>query len=134
LPDVALAALIGTVALGLYLYRAGDVSLWYDEAFSLGLVHQDWSVLWTYVWGPESNMTLYYLVLRGWLRFTAWFGLAPVEWVARLPSIVFGALVVVVVFLLGRRWGSRLAGITGAGLFATNFRLRRPVPTACNSC
>jgi hypothetical protein len=105
----------------LYLYRAGDVSLWYDEAFSLGLVREDWGVLWTYLWGPESNMTLYYLLLRGWLRLAAWLGLAPIEWVARLPSIIFGALSVVVVFLLARRWSGRLVAVVAAGLYATNW-------------
>jgi hypothetical protein len=121
LPDAALVLLISAVALGLYLYRAGDVSLWYDEAFSLGLVHQGWGVLWTYLWGPESNMTLYYLLLRGWLRLAAWIGLAPVEWVARLPSIIFGALSVVVVFLLARRWSGRLVAVVAAGVYATNW-------------
>jgi hypothetical protein len=118
LPDAVLVLLIGAVALGLYLYRAGDVSLWYDEAFSLGLVNQDWGVFWSYVWGPESNMTLYYLLLHGWLRLAAWLGL---EWVARAPSIVFAALSVVVVFLLARRWSGRLVAVVAAGLYATNW-------------
>ena len=74
-----------------------------------------------WVWGPESNMLLYYLVLRVWLGIVSWIGVAPTEVMLRLPSAFFAVGAAVVVFELGRRLFGRLAGVVAALLFTTNF-------------
>jgi mannosyltransferase len=108
------------VALGFDLYRLGNPSIWYDEAFSVELARQPLPLLWHIIWGPEPNMELYYLFLHFWLGFTAFLGLHPVEWVVRFPSAIFAALSTVMVFLLGKRFLGLLAGMLAASLYLLN--------------
>src|SRR5256886_2299405 len=112
-----LCILIGAIALGFNLYRLGDPSIWYDEAFSVELARQPLPLLWHIIWGPEPNMELYYLLLHFWLGFTSFLGLLPTEFVVRFPSAIFAALSSVMVFLLGRRFLGITAAIVGAGLY-----------------
>jgi len=109
------------VALALNIYRLGAPSLWFDEAFSVELARQPLPVLWHIIFGPEPNMELYYLLLHGWLVVTATLGLPPVEWIVRLPSALCAALGTGLVFLLGRRYLGRGAGIVAALLYALNY-------------
>lgn len=109
------------VALAFDLYRLGKPSIWFDEAFSVELARQPFPVMWHIIWGPEPNMELYYLLLRGWLALTGLFGWLPTEFVVRLPSVIFAALASLMVFLMGRRFINTAAGIAGAGLFTLNY-------------
>src|SRR5437660_5373661 len=115
-----LCVLVGGVALGFDLYRLGNPSIWFDEAFSVELARQPLPLLWHIIWGPEPNMELYYLFLHFWLGFTGFLGLHPTEFVVCFPSSVFAALRSVMVFLLGRRFLGITAGIVGAGLYLLN--------------
>ncbi|HEV2580135.1 MAG TPA: glycosyltransferase family 39 protein [Ktedonobacteraceae bacterium] len=108
-------------ALGFDLYRLGNPSVWFDEAFSVELAKQPLPLLWHIIWGPEPNMELYYLFLHGWVGLTGLFGWLPTEFVVRLPSAIFAALAAVMVFLLGRCFVGMAAGIAGAGLFMLNY-------------
>lgn len=65
-------------------------------------------------------MELYYLLLHGWLAATGLLGQHSTEFVVRLPSAIFAALSVVVVFLLGRRFLTIPAGLIAAGLYLLN--------------
>jgi mannosyltransferase len=115
--DWALGALVGLGALGLDLYHAGDISLWFDEAYSFVRVHQPFLALWHDIWGLEPNMELYYVLLYVWLKVTSVLGLHPTELVLRLPSALCAALSTVVIFLMGRRFWGRIAGFLGATLY-----------------
>src|SRR6266702_7027793 len=99
-----LSPFLFTLALGFGLYRLGDPSIWFDEAFSVELARQPLPLLWHIIFGPEPNMELYYLFLHFWLALTGWLGLPPTEAVVRFPSAIFAALSTVVVYLLGRRY------------------------------
>lgn len=116
-----LCVLVFGAALGFDLYRLGNASIWFDEAFSVELARQPLPLLWHIIWGPEPNMELYYLFLHFWLGLTGLLGFNPVEVVVRLPSAIFAALASVMVFLLGRRYLGLVAGITGAGLYTLNY-------------
>ncbi len=50
-------------------------SFWFDEGASVGIARLDWYNFVRILWRREANMTLYYLVLRGWLHFgsSEWF-------------------------------------------------------------
>jgi mannosyltransferase len=74
-----------------------------------------------WVWGAESNMFLYYVILRGWLGLLKLVGPAPTEFLLRLPSGLFAVAAAVVVFLLGRHLFGRVAGLVAGGLFLANF-------------
>jgi hypothetical protein len=83
---------------------------------------QSWqSFLTRWVWGSESNMFLYYVLLRGWLGLLALIGVPPNEVLLRLPSGAFAVCAAVVVYWLGRRLFGRMAGIVAGGLFLANF-------------
>jgi hypothetical protein len=118
------STLIGGVlfltALGFDLYRLGTPSIWFDEAFSIGLARQPLPLLWHIIWGPEPNMELYYLFLHFWLQLTGAFGMIPTEFLVRLPSAVFAALSTLVLFLFARRFLGLWAAIVGAGLYLLN--------------
>jgi len=114
------AAMLFCAALCLNLYRLGEPSIWFDEAFSVELARQPLPLLWQIIFGPEPNMELYYLFLHYWLGFTGWLGWLPVEAVVRLPSAVFAALSTVVVFLIARRFVKLPAAILAAVLYLSN--------------
>jgi mannosyltransferase len=99
-----------------------DISAWFDEAYSYGMSTQSWQSFFSrWVWGSESNMFLYYLILRGWLGLLKLVGAAPNEVLLRLPSALFAVAAAVVVFALGRRLFGRVAGLVAGGLFLANF-------------
>jgi mannosyltransferase len=118
--DRAIALVLAGAALGLGLLKLPGTSLWGDEVFSVELVGTPWPVFWQFVSTHEANMILYHLALRGWLGLTGTLGLAPDELVIRIPSIVFGAAAVVIVYAIGRRWWGRTVGIVGAVLVMFN--------------
>ena len=119
-PTWTLCIIIASIALAFDLYRLGVPSLWYDETFSVELARQPLPHMLYIIFGPEPNMELYYLFLKGWLGLTALFGLHATEFVVRFPSTIFAALSSVMVFLLGRRFLGLTAGIVGAGLYVLN--------------
>ena len=98
-----LCGLLFALALCFNLYRLGNPSIWFDEAFSVGLAQQSFPLLWHIIFALEPNMELYYLFLHAWLVTTALFGLHPTEFVVRLPSAIFAASSTVALFLLGDR-------------------------------
>ncbi len=99
-----------------------DISAWFDEAYSYGMSTQSWQSFFSrWVWGSESNMFLYYLILRGGLGLLKLVGAAPNEVLLRLPSALFAIAAAVVVFVLGRRLFGRIAGLVAGGLFLANF-------------
>ncbi|HEV2139820.1 MAG TPA: hypothetical protein VGT01_01405 [Candidatus Dormibacteraeota bacterium] len=112
---------VGAAAAAPVLARIND-SFWADELWSLGIARSPLHVLWsTYLWGPESNMALYYVLLRGWLAATSWIGLPASEWVVRLPSLAFSVLAALAVLALGwRLHANRVVGVVAGLLFALN--------------
>jgi mannosyltransferase len=115
-----LGILLFVLALFFDLYRLGQPSIWFDEAFSVELARQPLPLLWHIIFSLEPNMELYYLFLHYWLALTGLF-VHPVEFVVRFPSAIFAALSTVVVFLLGRRFINTLGGVLGAVLYLLNY-------------
>lgn len=119
--DYLLAGCAGLLTFALGLYGAGSVSLWYDEAYSVGLASQPWHVMWHYTWGREANMALYYVLLHVWLGLTGALGAHPAELVVRLPSVACAALAAAVLFLLGRRLLGRTAALVATALYTLDY-------------
>ncbi len=115
-----LCAALFSISLSFNLYRLGNPSIWFDEAFSIELASQPFPLLWHIIFSLEPNMELYYLVLHAWLNLTALLGFHPTEFVVRLPSAVFSASSTVVVFLLGRRYLGLLVGLVAVELYLLN--------------
>src|SRR5690348_3549729 len=117
----AIGGILFVAALGFNFYRLGVPSIWFDEAFSVELARQPLPLLWHIIFDLEPNMELYYLFLHFWLGLTALFGLHATEFVVRLPSAIFAALSVGIVFLWGQRFLNTTAGIVGAALYLLNY-------------
>src|SRR5271154_2323517 len=70
---------------------------WFDECFSVVAARLDWRNFLHLLWWREGNMSLYYLLLRGWLHFggTEFFirGLSVVLALAGLPALYWLACV-----------------------------------------
>ena len=92
----------------------GARSFWGDEIVSVKLAADNWRAFDYWILRREANMALYYLLLRGWVRFgdgEAW---------VRLFSAVCGILTVAAIYALAKRLlGERVAWIA-ALLAATN--------------
>lgn len=120
-PDWLAAGAIAIASAAAIFHHLG-FSLWFDEADSFGLATEPLGlIVRQYLWGGESNMTLYYGVLRLWLAITGAFGIAPSEVVMRLPTAIFGMATAVVVYALGRRLFGRVAGLIAGLVYLTSF-------------
>ena len=111
---ISLVVFVGALALNLHLLAT--TSLYFDEAMSIETARQSPSVLAAYLWGYQNQMILYYALLSVWLHLLSALGITATEFLVRLPSVVFAALATVVVYLFGRRFWNRAAGLTAAAL------------------
>lgn len=103
-------AALATGAFGLTLVGIAGPSFWTDEGYSARLASLGPSVFVHFVTRTESNGVLYHLVLFPWVRVDT------SEWFVRLPSVVFGAATVPVVYWIGRRCWSTGVGVVAAVL------------------
>lgn len=109
---VMAAATLLAVVLGLW--KLGSRSLWYDEAFTVGIVDRPiGDVAWRLThW--EVNQSPYYLLFAGWFR------LGHTEEFLRLLSVAFAVAAVPAIFLLGRRIADARVGAVAAVLLAVH--------------
>jgi mannosyltransferase len=107
---LTLAATLGALVLGVL--RLGRLSLWYDEAYTVGTVDRPLGdALWRIThW--EANQSPYYLLMTGWVR------LGESETFLRLLSVAFWVATVPLLFVLGRRLVDARVGAVAAVLFA----------------
>src|ERR1700760_1253392 len=79
----------------------------------------DWYNFARLLWRREANMSLYYLLLRGWIH------LGSSETWIRALSVFFALAPLPVIYLLGKRLFSRRAGMVACVLMAVNaFHIR----------
>src|SRR5215831_5567661 len=62
------APALTVLALGLGLYRVGSKSIWLDEAVSISYARGPRTVVGHAVRGADPNMSLYYVLLWGWVH------------------------------------------------------------------
>lgn len=110
---VVVAGAATALMVALTVYGIGDKSLWYDEAYSVGLVDRSLGdALWRIThW--ELNQSPYYVLLLGWHE------LGDGEGFLRSLSAIFAVAAVPVVYVLGRRladpWTGAIAAVVVAG-------------------
>ncbi len=109
-------------ALSCNLYQLGQPGIWFDEAFSVELARQPFSLLLRIIFQQEPNMELYYLFLAGWLHLLTFFGIQTTEWMMRFPSACFAAFATTMIFILGRRYLGTFAGFVAALLYLMNVQ------------
>src|SRR5579864_4050056 len=65
---LALLLLLAAGVATRFLYLA-EKPFWFDETFSVEVARLDWRNFLHLLWWREANMSLYYVLLRFWLRF-----------------------------------------------------------------
>jgi mannosyltransferase len=113
---VLLIAVIGAV---LRFHMLGVRSLWLDEASSVTFARLPLRDFLRTMWYGEANMSFYYFLLRGWLRF------GDSEFWLRSLSVLFGLGAIGAVYQFGKRFLSQRTGIVAAALLAVHcFHIR----------
>jgi hypothetical protein len=112
-PRLALAA-AGATAATLMLVSLGARPLWFDELVSVEAARLPLGSLLHYVSSVETNMSLYHLLLAGWLD------LGSGDVLARSLSVVFGLATLPVVYGLARRLFDARVGVVSVLLLSVN--------------
>jgi 4-amino-4-deoxy-L-arabinose transferase-like glycosyltransferase len=108
--DVLLVALgLFALALALRLFHLDHQSLWHDEAFTILAARKGWGGMVEDLVADFNHPPLHYVLVH--LCFLL---LDAGAFAARLPSALFGAAAVPVVFLLGRRLYDARTGLVAA--------------------
>jgi mannosyltransferase len=108
-----LSFLLGA-ALFLRILELGTRSFWLDEAASGMLARVNWYTFVTAVIHRQANMTLYYALLREWVR------MGDSESWTRFLSVIFGVAAIPVIYQLGKLVLSPKVGRIAALLLAVN--------------
>jgi mannosyltransferase len=112
-PEVMAIAIITALAAAVRLRHLGEQSIWVDEAASATRATMPLHAMWLLIGTRETNMALYFLILRVWIDL---FGQS--EAALRLPSAFASIATVPVLYCAGRRMFGATAGIVAALLFA----------------
>jgi hypothetical protein len=110
----ATGALAAALAFALAVYELGSRSLWGDEVFSVTLAQKPAAEFWHVVSTSQANMSLYYVLLRGWVA------LGDGEAWIRLLSVLAAVGAVVVLYAVAARLFDRRTATVAAVLLATN--------------
>ena len=87
---------------------------WFDECFSVEVARLDWANFLHLLWWREANMSLYYLLLRIWLRF------GHTEFFIRSLSVLIAATTLPAIYWLAWLLYDRRVALTAAALFTFN--------------
>ena len=108
---LALLAAAAAVLRFLFLVRK---PFWFDECFSAEVSRLSWYDFSRLLWWREANMSLYYLLLRGWLHF----GFSP--FFIRSFSVAVSLATLPAIFWLGRKLFDRQVGLIAVALLTFN--------------
>jgi mannosyltransferase len=111
---LGLLAVITLIAAFLRFHALAAKTFWFDEGVSVGIARLDWYNFGRVLWRREANMSLYYLLLRGWLHF------GQSEFFVRTLSVLLALATIPVLYFLGRRLFNSRAGLIAATLLVAN--------------
>ena len=116
---LALLATAVTVLRFLFLARK---PFWFDECFSVEVARLSWHDFVRLLWWREANMSLYYVLLRGWLHI-GWnsglnSGFSP--FFIRSLSVLFSLATLPAIFWLGCKLFDRRVGLIAVALMSCN--------------
>jgi len=113
---LALLAAAAAVLRFLFLVRK---PFWFDECFSVEVARLSWHDLGRLLWRREANMSLYYLLLRGWLDF----GSGPF-FIRSLSVIISLATLPAIFWLAGKLFDRRVALLSVALMSLNAYHIR----------
>jgi mannosyltransferase len=112
--------LIFLLGISLRLYDLGAESIWWDEAYAIKVMAQPGPLDIIRLSSGDNNPPLYYLVLHYWMLMAG-----SSEVAVRLPSAIFGALSIPMLYRIGTLLFSKGAALFAALLLATStFHIR----------
>jgi len=114
---IALLLLLATGAAVRFLFLARK-PFWFDECFSVEVARISWGNFLHLMWWREANMSLYYVLLRIWLRSEPYN--AQSEFFIRGLSVLMAAATLPAIYWLARQLYDRRVGLIAAALFAFN--------------
>ncbi len=112
--ELGLLSAITVLAAVLRFHALAARTFWFDEGVSIGIARLDWYNFGRILWRREANMSLYYLLLRGWVLF------GQSEAFVRGLSVLFALATIPVLYFLGRRLFNSRVGLIAAALLAVN--------------
>lgn len=98
------------IATAIRLYGIGSESLWFDEAFSVYHAQQSLAHIVTL---PDTTPPLYLVILHFFIKI-----FSTEEFWVRLPSVIFGVLSVMFIYLLAKKFFNQKVGIYAALILA----------------
>jgi mannosyltransferase len=110
---LALLAATATVLRFLFLARK---PFWFDESFSAVIAQLTWHDFVRLLWWREANMSLYYVLLRGWLHLDPGFG----PFFIRSFSVLASLATLPAIFWLGCKLFDRRVGVIAVALISCN--------------
>jgi mannosyltransferase len=87
---------------------------WFDECFSSEVARLDWHSFARLLWAREANMSLYYLLLRGWQHF------GQSEFFIRSLSAVAAVATLPAIYWLGSQLFDQRVGVLATALLSVN--------------
>jgi mannosyltransferase len=106
-----LALLAAAAAVLRFLFLARK-PFWFDECFSVEVARLSWHDFGCLLWRREANMSLYYLLLRGWLHF----GSSP--FFIRSLSVIISLATLPAIFWLAHKLFDRRVGLIAVALIS----------------
>jgi mannosyltransferase len=117
--SIATLTLLGGAAAVLRFSFLVRKPFWFDECFSVEVARLGWTDFCRLMWRREANMSLYYLLLRGWLHF----GSSP--FFIRSLSVIISLVTLPAIFWLASRLFDRRVGLLAVALMSFNaFHIR----------
>jgi mannosyltransferase len=108
-----LALLAGAATVLRFLFLARK-PFWFDEAFSVEIARLNWHDFVRLLWWREANMSLYYVLLRGWLHF----GFSP--FFIRTFSVLASLATLPAIFWVSCKLFDRRVGLIAVALLSCN--------------
>ena len=110
---LVLCAIVG-ISAAFRLHSLGAASLLIDEAASDTFATMPFREFLETLWHYQGNMTLYYFIMRVWIH------IGDSEFMLRLPSMLFGVLTVIAIYMLAARLFGRVTGLIAAALLSVH--------------
>lgn len=121
-----LAAAVVLIAGGIRFYHVGRDGFVFDEWFTADVITGDRSPVEVvrFAAGHDAHPPLYYLLTWGWAQIVGIGGaegyVPGIEWLLRVPSVVFGLAAIAAMMAIGSAWFSPRAGLIAGLLAALN--------------
>jgi uncharacterized membrane protein len=114
LVSIVTLALLAGAATALRFCFLARKPFWFDECFSAEVTRLTWHDFLRLMWWREANMSLYYVLLRGWLHF----GFSP--FFIRSFSVLASLAVLPIIFWLSCKLFDRRVGVIAVALMTSN--------------